>query len=52
MSDRIELSIAGSDTMVAAFETDRELVMGETLATAATASVDGTDVSIVVERAP
>ncbi len=52
VSDRIELSIAGSDTMVAAFETHRELVMGETLATAATASVDGTDVSIVVERAP
>ncbi len=62
VSDRITLSISGPETIVTAFEAHRELVMGETLATSATATVssdpasepsaesDG-DVSIVVRRA-
>jgi isoleucyl-tRNA synthetase len=53
VSDRIALSVSGSDEIVAAFETHRDLVMTETLATSAVASVGqgDSDVSVVVERA-
>ena len=53
VSDRIALSIAGPGAIVAAFETHRDLVMSETLATSAVASVDvvDSDISVVVERA-
>jgi isoleucyl-tRNA synthetase len=53
VSDRIALSVSGPDAVVAAFETHRDLVMTETLATSAVAAVDegDSDVSVVVERA-
>lgn len=52
VSDRISLTIAGPQQTVDAFETHRELVMGETLATSARAVLaDGDEVVIGVERA-
>ena len=41
--DRIELTITAPKEVVEAFETHRQLVMGETLAVEATASVQGTE---------
>jgi isoleucyl-tRNA synthetase len=52
VSDRISLTIAGPQQTVDAFETHRQLVMGETLATSARAVVtEGEEVVIGVERA-
>ncbi|HSH11731.1 MAG TPA: class I tRNA ligase family protein, partial [Ilumatobacter sp.] len=52
VGDRISLTIAGPQQTVDAFETHRELVMGETLATSARAVLaDGDEVVIGVERA-
>lgn len=51
VSDRIVLTITGPDEVVAAFEAHRELVMSETLATSATASLGSDDTTVHVERA-
>ena len=43
VSDRIELTLAAPQDVVEAFETHRQLVMGETLAVEATATVAGSE---------
>jgi len=50
VSDRIALGITAPLEIVDAFDTHRELVMGETLAVTSTTSVGGADVTIEVER--
>jgi isoleucyl-tRNA synthetase len=52
VSDRISLTISGPQATVDAFATHRELVMGETLATSAQATLGNDDeVVVAVERA-
>jgi len=52
VSDRISLTISAPQAMVEAFGAHRELVMGETLAISADATLaDGDDVVVSVERA-
>jgi isoleucyl-tRNA synthetase len=51
VSDRIALSISGPPAVVDAFETHRDLVMSETLATSATTSASGESVVVEVARA-
>ncbi len=52
VSDRISLTISGPQATVDAFATHRELVMGETLATSAQATLgDDDEVVVAVERA-
>jgi len=51
VSDRISLSVRGESTVVEAFETHRDLVMSETLATSATAEVGVGETDVAVARA-
>ncbi|MEO6570250.1 MAG: DUF5915 domain-containing protein, partial [Ilumatobacteraceae bacterium] len=51
VGDRITLTIEGPAATIDAFETHRDLVTGETLATSATANEGGADVVVRVERA-
>ena len=51
VSDRIELDVRGPADVVAAFETHRELVAGETLAVATSSAVADGEVVVTVTRA-